>query len=69
MYCIDKDIGPDATLAFQLLNQSNDHFTIDLLTGIISLQIELDYETTSMHEFAVAYTDQAPPPIQYTSNN
>ena len=53
----DRDAGDNARLRYALVDADADLFTVDAVTGAVTLQASLDYERRHTHRFGVMASD------------
>ena len=61
----DADSGPNSNLSFSIVDGNlNNAFTINPANGIITTQVQLDYEKEAFYTLNVSVKDQGTPPLQ-----
>ncbi|XP_073672247.1 protocadherin-16-like [Paramisgurnus dabryanus] len=66
----DKDQGPNGDVQYSILHNERSHsdwFNVDTVTGIITTQTQLDYETDPTPSITVVATDRGRPPLSSTA--
>nr|XP_055052859.1 protocadherin-16 [Misgurnus anguillicaudatus] len=66
----DKDQGPNGDVQYSILHNERSHsdwFNVDTVTGFITTQTQLDYETDPMPSITVVATDRGRPPLSSTA--
>lgn len=56
LHCTDSDTGVNSAVTYHL-NGQNDHFTVDSISGVLTVASQLDYESSPTHELLVQCID------------
>lgn len=63
VHATDKDLDINRKISYSFVDSSNDHFSIDSITGIVRLQESLDRETKAMYNLTIKATDHGVSPL------
>ncbi|GAB6033159.1 hypothetical protein CHUAL_012768 [Chamberlinius hualienensis] len=68
VHATDKDLGINRKVRYSFVDSANGHFSIDSLSGIITLAKPLDREERAMYNLTVRATDMGTPQLSTMAN-